>query len=99
MSIFDVEDKIDYNWLIDNGFSVQKNYSCRDDILIKILRTRNPFVYMHINIKTFEVVLHWWDPGSKYPSYKHAFYIGVITDRIQMSAIIHKYSQENFIIN
>ena len=54
---------------------------------------------MHINIKTFEVVLHWWDPGSKYPSYKHAFYIGVITDRIQMSAIMYKYSQENFSIN
>ena len=99
MSIFDVEDKIDYNWLIDNGFSTRDNLSHNNHILTKILRTRNPFVYMHINIKTFEVVLHWWDPGSKYTGNKHALYMGVITDRIQMSAIIYKYSQENFTIN
>ena len=98
MGLFDTEDKIDYDWLIDNGFRFQNGHSY-DHILTKILRTRDPFVYININLITFEVVLYWWDIGRKYTSYKHAFYIGVITDRIQMSTIMYKYSQENFSIN
>lgn len=97
MGLFNTEDKIDYNWLIDNGFRFQNGHSDDDHILTKILRARDPFAYININIKTFEVTLYWWDIGSKYTSYKHAFYIGVITDRIQMSAIIHQYSHENWL--
>ena len=99
MGLFDTEDKIDYNWLIDNGFRFQKGHSYDDHILTKILRTRNPFAYININIITFEAVLYWWDIGINHTGYKHAFYIGAITDRIQMSAIMYKYSQENFSIN
>ena len=83
--------------MIDNGFSTRDNISHNSHILTKILRTRNPFAYININIITFEATLLWWDISSKYPSYKHAFYIGVITNRIQLSAIIYKYSQENWL--
>ena len=99
MGLFDVEDKIDYIWLIDNGFSTRDNLLYDSHILTKILRTRNPFAYININIITFEATLLWWDTGSKYTGNKHALYMGVITDRIQMSSIIYKYSQENFSIN
>lgn len=100
MGLFNTEDKIDYNWLIDNGFRVRKGYRADDSFaLAKILRTRDPFVYISFDITTFEAVLYWWDIGINHVGYKHAFYIGEITDRIQMSSIIHKYSQENFSIN
>ena len=98
MGLFDTEDKIDYDWLIDNGFRFQNGHSY-DHILTKILWARNPFVYININFLTFEAVLYWWDIGINHIGNKHAFYIGVITDRIQMSAIMYKYSQENFSIN
>lgn len=89
MGLFDTEDKIDYNWLIDNGFSIRNNPFLYDsDILTKVLQTRNSFAYISINIITFETTLIWWDTGNK-----HVLYIGVITDRIQMSSIIYKYSQ------
>ena len=99
MGVFDTEDKIDYNWLIDNGFRFQNGHSDDDHILTKILRARDPFVYININFITFEAVLYWWDIGINHVGYKHAFYIGEITDRIQMSVIMYKYSQENFSIN
>lgn len=98
MSIFDVEDKIDYNWLIDNGFSAQKSHWFDDGhILTKILRTRNPFVYINIDFITFETVLQWVDigKGMGITGNTQALYMGVITDKIQMSSIMHKYSQEN----
>lgn len=99
MGLFDTEDKIDYNWLIDNGFSIRNNLLYDSHILTKVLRTKNSFAYININIITFETTLLWWDTGSKYTGNKHVLYIGVITDRIQMSSIIYKYSQENFSIN
>lgn len=98
MSIFDIEDKIDYNWLIDNGFSARMSHKFDDDhILTKILRTRNPFVYINIDLITFETVLQWVDigQGTGITGNTQALYMGVITDKIQMSSIIHKYSQEN----
>lgn len=95
MGLFDTEDKIDYNWLIDNGFRFSNSHSYDIHILTKILRARNPFVYINISFMTFEAVLYWWDIGINHTGNKHALYIGVITDRIQMSSIIHKYSQEN----
>lgn len=100
MGLFDIEDRIDYNWLIDNGFSIQNNPFLYDShILTKALRTRNSFAYISIDIITFETTLLWWDTGNKYTGDKHVLYMGVITDRIQMSSIIYKYSQENFSIN
>lgn len=102
MGLFDTEDKIDYNWLIDNGFRVRKGYRADDSFaLTKILRTRDPFVYISFDITTFLVVLHWVDigKGTGITGNAQALYMGVITDRIQMSSIIHKYSQENFSIN
>ena len=95
MGLFDTEDKIDYNWLIDNGFRAPNSSSYDAHILTKILRARDPFVYININFITFEAVLYWWDIGINHVGYKHAFYIGEITDKIQMSSIMHKYSQEN----
>ena len=93
MSIFDIEDKIDLNWLIDNGFNAQKS----SYIFTKILRSRNPFVYININLVTFEVVLYWVDigKGTGITGNTQALYMGVITDKIQMSSIMYKYSQEN----
>ena len=82
MGLFDVEDKIDYIWLIDNGFSTRDNLLYDSHILTKILRARNPFVYININFLTFETVLYWWDIGINHIGNKHAFYIGVITDKI-----------------
>lgn len=98
MSIFDVEDKIDYNWLIDNGFKCYKRNVIDDDyILTKILRTRNPFVYININHITLETVLHWvgLGKGTGITNNTQTLYMGVITDKVQMSSIMHKYSQEN----
>lgn len=100
MSIFDVEDKIDYNWLINNGFSVRMSNRYDDGhILTKILRTRNPFVYININFITLETVLHWVNigKGTGITNNTRTLYMGVISDKIQMSSIMHKYSQENCI--
>lgn len=100
MSIFDLEDKIDYNWLIENGFSARmSNRSDDGHILTKILRTRNPFVYININFITLETVLHWVNigKGTGITNNTRLLYMGVISDKIQMSSIMHKYSQENCI--
>lgn len=97
MSIFNVEDKIDYNWLIDNGFSARMSNRSDGHILTKILRSRNPFVYININFITLETVLHWVNigKGTGITSNTRTLYMGVISDKIQMSSIMHKYSQEN----
>ena len=98
MSIFDTEDKIDCNWLIDNGFCIpRENLYNERQFFTKILRSRNPFVYINIDLVTFEVVLYWVDigKGTGITGNTQALYIGVITDKIQMSSIMYKYSQEN----
>lgn len=97
MSIFNVEDKIDYNWLIDNGFSARMSNRSDGHILTKILRSRNPFVYININFITLETVLHWVNigKGTGITNNTRTLYMGVISDKIQMSSIMHKYSQEN----
>lgn len=96
MSIFDIEDKIDYNWLIDNGFSSRISINNRH-ILTKILRSKKPFVYININYVTLETVLQWVNigKGTGITGNTQTLYMGVISSRIQMSSIIHKYSQEN----
>lgn len=98
MSIFDVEDKIDYNWLVNNGFSARQSlWVDGAHILTKILRTHHPFVYININFITLETVLHWVNigKGTGITGNTQVLYMGVITDKIQMSSIMHKYSQEN----
>lgn len=105
MSIFDVEDKIDYNWLIDNGFSVRvRNRYDNPHILTKILRSRKPFVYININYITLDATLQ-WIPIKKGPhtgiemvGKTQIFYLGRIDDKLKMLSIIHKYSQENCLI-
>lgn len=98
MSIFDIEDKINYNWLIDNGFSTRISHKFDDGhILTKILRSHHPFVYINIDYITFETVLQWVDIGNGTGITRNTqvLYMGVITDKTQMSSIMHKYSQEN----
>lgn len=105
MSLFDIEDKIDYNWLIDNGFSTKVRYGDNDKhIITKILRTRNPFIYININYITLDATLQ-WIPMEKGPhtgiemvGKTQIFYLGRIDDRLKMLSIIHKYSQENCLI-
>ena len=46
MSIFDVEDKIDYNWLIDNGFSVDEKTG-----VAYVAISTTCFLYFYIKIK------------------------------------------------
>lgn len=101
MSIFSMEEPIDYDWLIENGFSQSVRY--RDDsfyILTKILRSRKPFVYININYVTLEATLHWLDlgDGTGITGGTQSLFLGKIDDRVKMNSIIHKYSQENCLI-
>lgn len=96
MGLFDVEDKIDYNWLIKNGFSSRiSDIFSNGHILTKILRYRKPFVYININYVTLEVTLRWLDIGTGITGRTQSLYMGIISSRIQMSSIMYKYSQEN----
>lgn len=89
-----MEEPIDYNWLIENGFSQRVRYGGNDrHILTKILRSRNPFVYININYVSLEATLQWLDLGTGAGS--QVLFLGRIDDRIKMSSIIHKYSQKN----
>ena len=50
MSIFSMEEPINYDWLIENGFSQRiRNGNNNPHILTKILRYRKPYVYININ--------------------------------------------------
>lgn len=98
MSIFSMEEPINYDWLIENGFSQSVRY--RDDsfyILTKILRSRKPFVYININYVTLEATLLWLDlgDGTGITGGTQSLFLGRIDDRVKMNSIIHKYSQEN----
>lgn len=98
MSIFSMEDPINYDWLIEKGFSQSVRY--RDDsfyILTKILRSRKPFVYININYVTLEATLLWLDLGDDtgITNGTQSLFLGRIDDRVKMNSIIHKYSQEN----
>lgn len=98
MSIFSMEDPIDYDWLIEKGFSVRvRNRYDNPHILTKILRSRKPFVYININYVTLEATLQWLDlgDGTGITSGTQSLFLGKIDDRIRMNSIIHKYSQEN----
>lgn len=98
MSIFSMEDPIDYDWLIENGFSQRiRNGNNNPHVLTKILRYRKPFVYININYVTLEATLHWLDigTGTGITSSTQSLFLGKIDDRIRMNSIIHKYSQEN----
>lgn len=98
MSIFSMEEPINYDWLIEKGFSVRvRNRYDNPHILTKILRSRKPFVYININYVTLEATLQWLDIGSgtRINSSTQSLFLGKIDDRVQMNSIILKYSQEN----
>ena len=97
MSIFSMEEPIDYDWLIENGFSQRIRNGNNPHILTKILRNRKPFVYININYVTLEATLQWLDigTGTGITSSTQALFLGKIDDRVRMNSIIHKYSQEN----
>ena len=98
MSIFSMEDPINYDWLVENGFSQRiRNGNNNPHILTKILRYRKPFVYININYITLEATLHWLDigTGTSITSSTQSLFLGKIDDRIRMNSIIYKYSQEN----
>ena len=98
MSIFSMEDPIDYDWLIENGFSQRVTYGDNNHhILTKILRSRKPFVYININYVTLEATLQWLDigTGTGITGGTQSLFLGKIDDRVRMNSIIHKYSQEN----
>ena len=96
MSIFSMEEPIDYDWLIEKGFSQRIGIDNRH-ILTKILRSKKPFVYININYITLEATLQWLDigTGTGITSSTQSLFLGKIDDRIRMNSIIHKYSQEN----
>lgn len=96
MSIFSMEDPIDYDWLIEKGFS-QRIRANNRHILTKILRSKKPLVYININYVTLEATLHWLyiGTGTGITSSTQSLFLGKIDDRIRMNSIIHKYSQEN----
>jgi hypothetical protein len=91
-----MEDPIDYDWLIEKGFSQRISTNNRY-ILTKILRSKKPFVYMNINYLTLEATLQWLDigTGTGITSSTQSLFLGRIDDRMQMNSIIFKYSQEN----
>lgn len=98
MSVFSMEDPIDYDWLIEKGFSQRVRYGDNNrHILTKILRSRKPFIYMNINYVTLEATLLWLDIGDDtgITSGTQSLFLGKIDDRVRMNSIIHKYSQEN----
>ena len=96
MGIFSMEEPIDYDWLIENGFSVRvRNRYDNPHILTKILRSRKPFVYININYVTLEATLQWLDIGT---GSTQSLFLGKIDDRVRMNSIIHKYSQENCLL-
>lgn len=97
MSVFSMEDPIDYDWLIEKGFSQRIRNGNNPHILTKLLRSRKPFVYININYVTLEATLHWLDigTGTGITSSTQSLFLGRIDDRMQMDSIIFKYSQEN----
>jgi hypothetical protein len=97
MSIFSMEDPINYDWLIENGFSQLTKDGNNPHILNKILRSRKPFVYININYVTLDATLHWLDigTGTGITRSTQSLFLGKIDDRIRMNSIMHKYSQEN----
>ena len=97
MSIFSMEEPINYDWLVENGFSQRIRNGNNPHILTKILRSRKPFVYININYATLEATLHWLDIGD-ITGGTQSLFLGKIDDRIRMNSIIHKYSQENCLI-
>lgn len=100
MSIFSMEEPINYDWLIENGFSQRIRNVNSSHILTKILRSRKPFVYININYVTLEATLQWLDigTGTGITSSTQSLFLGKIDDRVQMNSIILKYSQENCLI-
>ena len=98
MSIFSMEEPINYDWLIENGFSHRiGKVNNNPYILTKILRYRKPFVYININYVTLEATLQWLDigTGTGITSSTQSLFLGKIDDRVRMNSIIHKYSQEH----
>ena len=98
MSIFSMEEPINYDWLIENGFSHRiGRVNNNPHILTKILRYRKPYVYININYVTLEATLQWLDlgDGTGITGGTQSLFLGKIDDRIRMNSIIHKYSQEN----
>jgi hypothetical protein len=91
-----MEEPINYDWLIENGFS-QRIGTDNRHILTKILRSKKPFVYININYVTLEATLQWLDigTGTGITSSTQSLFLGRIDDRMQMNSIIFKYSQEN----
>ena len=100
MSVFSMEEPIDYDWLIENGFSVRVRNRDNPHILTKILRSRKPFVYININYVTLEATLQWLDLGTDtgITGGTQSLFLGRIDDRVRMNSIIHKYSQENCLL-
>ena len=98
MSIFSMEEPINYDWLIEKGFSQRiRNGNNNPHILTKILRSRKPFIYININYVTLEATLQWLDigEGTGITSGTQSLFLGRIDDRVKMNSIIHQYSQEN----
>ena len=98
MSIFSMEEPINYFWFIENVFSqLTKDVNNNPHILNKILRSRKPFVYININYVTLDATLHWLDigTGTGITRSTQSLFLGRIDDRIRMNSIMHKYSQEN----
>lgn len=98
MSLFDIEEPIDYQWLINNGFNPRMNDPNDDGIMTKSLRFRNPFVYLQVNKYTFDTILCWVSTGKNRGLGTQVLYLGSINDRLKMISLIHKYSQENCLI-
>ena len=83
MSVFSMEDPIDYNWLVENGFSQWTRYGKNNPhILTKILRSRKPFIYININYVTLEATLLWLDigDGTGITGSTQALFLGKIDD-------------------